>query len=127
MSFNPYNDPVARELHNANAELRSIGDQLDELNQPPEVRAARQADRAAQSQVTVSGVGLVLGLAAAWVLISLVFGRIGQRVFGSVLGFAWEVLNFVFVIAAIVGVVVLGFRMVRSILGLGRQGTDGSR
>lgn len=88
--FNPHSDPVARELHHTNANLRGIGDQLWEMNQPPEVRAELQARRAEQTRTMVWGVRVVLGLALVWVVLAKVFGAAGSRAFGSLLSLAWH-------------------------------------
>lgn len=98
MSFNPYSDPVARQLHDANAQLRGIDDQLWEMNQPPEVRAARQAERAERARVMTLGVRLVLGLALAWVVLTALFGAAGARVFGGVLSLAWHAVEVLLVL-----------------------------
>ena len=119
--WNPHSDPVARELHDANANLRHIGDQLGEMNQPPAVRAARQADRAAHTRMQVSGIGVVLGLAAVWVVLGLVFGRAGHRLFGSLLGFIWDALNVLLVVGAVAGVLVVVVRVGRTVFGVSRR------
>lgn len=95
---NPHRNPVARELHDARAELRGIHDQLWEMNQPPEVRAALQAKRAERARRAAWAARLVLGLAAGWVVRSLAFGRAGQRLFGGVLSFALDALGVLLVV-----------------------------
>ena len=124
MSFNPHNDPVARELHNANETLRGIQGQLWEQSQPAEVRAALQADRAQRAHAASWGVRILLGIAAAWVLLSLVFGQAGQRLFGSLLGFAWDALGALMVLGAVVWVGSVLLRGARAVGLLGRRGRD---
>lgn len=98
MNFNPHSDPVAREVHDVNAQLGGIRDQLWEMNQPPEVRAALQAERAKKAQVMVWGVRVVLGLALVWVVLTKLFGAAGSRFFGGMLAFAWNAFEVVLVL-----------------------------
>lgn len=103
MSLDPLdfsNDPVARGLAETNRQLRAIGDQLWEQQQPAEVQAARAAERSERNRATVWGVRLVLGIGAAWLVLSLLFGSAGTRLLGRLLGFGWDALGVLFVVGA---------------------------
>lgn len=110
---------VEQELGHANASLASINAHLWELNQPPEVRAALQAERAKKARAQAFGLRVVFGLAAAWVVLSLVFGRSGQHVFGSIVGFLWSAFNVLLVVGFFLWI---GSFFVRGARAVGRVG-----
>lgn len=60
---------------------------------------------------------LVLGLVAAWVVVSRVFGRAGQRVFGSVLSFALDAVGVLLVVGFVVWIGGTVWRGVRWVTG----------
>ena len=97
-AFNPYHDPVARELHDANAQLHAVRQELWDANQPLEVRASLQARRADHARAMRWGVRVVIGLGALWFALSLLFGRAGARLFGGLLSFLLDAVGVLIVV-----------------------------
>lgn len=117
---------VEQQLREANAELRSVNDHLWELNQPEEVRSRLRARRAELATARRFGWTLVFALVGAWVVLSLLFGQAGSRVFGRAFAWALDALGVLIVVGgglAIVGVVLRGARR----LGLLGRATSESR
>lgn len=120
--FNPYSDPVARQLHDANTHLRGVRDQLWELGQPPEVRAEIQARHDEHARTTIWDLRVVGGVALAWVVLATLFGTAGTRVFGGLLSLAWGALEVVLVLGFFL---VIGQALWRGVRRLaGRPGGD---
>ena len=113
---------VEQQLRDANASLDQINAHLWEQNQPAEVRAAIQADRAKKAQTQAIGIRVVFGLAAAWVVLSLVFGRSGQHLFGSLLSVALDAIGVLMVVGGFLWVGSLLIRGGRAIGRVGRRG-----
>ena len=107
-----------QQLREANANLRDIGDQLGELNQPPEVRAQIQAGRAEQNRVKLRGVQVVLAVIGLWVVLSLLFGEAGSSFVGRLFSLALDGIGALLVIGAVLwigGLVLRGVRRARSL------------
>ncbi len=116
---------VEQQLRDANASLDHINAHLWEQDQPPEVRAALQERRARDGHAKQLGWRLVLGLAAAWVVASLLFGRAGQHAFAGLLGLLWDALNVLLVVGFFVGVGVALVRGARAITRFSRDRSAG--
>lgn len=113
---------VEQQLREANASLDSINARLWEQNQSPEVRASLQERRSRDAGAKRLGWRLVLGLVAAWVVVSLVFGRAGQHALGGLLGFVWDAFNVLLVVGFFVGIGVALVRGARAVARFGRGG-----
>ena len=117
-----YRARVEQQLRDANASLDQINAHVWEQNQPAAVRAALHEDRAKKAHAQAIGIRVVFGLAAAWVVLSLVFGRSGQHLFGSLLSFALDAVGVLLVVG---GFLWAGSLLVRGGRAIGRMGRRG--